>query len=301
MFDLLIQNVSVLMPDFSVKEGKNIYVKDSRIVKIADAAADDAKEAKEVISGRGKLVMPGLIDGHTHTCQQLLRGRTANEYPMVWTRILVPFESNLTPEDCYYSAKLACLEMIKSGTTAFAESGSTHMGDVAEAVKESGMRAAIARSTMDIGGAIPDSMKISAEKNMQLTQDLYEKYQGAGEGRLDIWFAIRQVMTCSPELIREILRENNVEQEEITWFVVHQANCRILESVAKHLGEPSWKFPMNLQHYGNTSSASIPILLDEMNRQGKLKKGDRILIAGFGAGLTWSGNILDWEKKERRQ
>ena len=120
MFDLLIQNVSVLMPDFSVKEGQNIYVKDSRIVKIADAAADDAKEAKEVISGRGKLVMPGLIDGHTHTCQQLLRGRTANEYPMVWTRILVPFESNLTPEDCYYSAKLACLEMIKSGTTAFA-------------------------------------------------------------------------------------------------------------------------------------------------------------------------------------
>ena len=103
-------------------------------------------------------------------------------------------------------------------------------------------------------------------------------------------FAVRKV----PELIREILRENNVEQEEITWFVVHQANCRILESVARHLGEPSRKFPMNLQHYGNTSSASIPILLDEMNRQGKLKKGDKVLIAGFGAGLTWSGNILDW-------
>ena len=58
MFDLLIQNVSVLMPDFSVKEGQNIYVKDSRIVKIADAAADDAGEAKEVISGSGKLVTP---------------------------------------------------------------------------------------------------------------------------------------------------------------------------------------------------------------------------------------------------
>lgn len=103
-------------------------------------------------------------------------------------------------------------------------------------------------------------------------------------------FAVRKV----PELIREILRKNNVEQEEITWFVVHQANCRILESVARHLGEPSRKFPMNLQYYGNTSSASIPILLDEMNRQGKLRKGDKVLIAGFGAGLTWSGNILDW-------
>ena len=107
-------------------------------------------------------------------------------------------------------------------------------------------------------------------------------------------FAVRKV----PELIREILRKNDVLQEEIRWFVVHQANSRILESVAKHLGEPFWKFPMNLQYYGNTSSASIPILLDEMNRQGKLQKGDKILIAGFGAGLTWSGNILDWGIQE---
>lgn len=104
-------------------------------------------------------------------------------------------------------------------------------------------------------------------------------------------FAVRRV----PELIREVLQKNGMEQGEITWFVVHQANCRILEAVARHLGEPVWKFPMNLQYYGNTSSASIPILLDEINRQGKLKKGDKILLAGFGAGLTWSGNILEWE------
>ncbi len=103
-------------------------------------------------------------------------------------------------------------------------------------------------------------------------------------------FAVRKV----PELIREVLRKNEVKQEEIDWFVVHQANCRILEAVARHIGEPSWKFPMNLQNYGNTSSASIPLLLDEINRQGKLKKGDKILLAGFGAGLTWSGNILEW-------
>ena len=52
---------------------------------------------------------------------------------------------------------------------------------------------------------------------------------------------------------------------------------------------------MNLQEYGNTSSASIPILLDEQNRSGKLKKGDRIVLAGFGAGLSWGASILDWE------
>ena len=138
MYDLIIKNCSVMMPDFSIKKEQDILIQDSFIVKITDT--DDGYESKEVLNGKNKLVMPGLVDGHTHTCQQLLRGRTANEYPMVWTRILVPYESSLTPEDCYWSAKLACLEMIKSGTTAFAESGSTHMGDVANAVIESGMR-----------------------------------------------------------------------------------------------------------------------------------------------------------------
>lgn len=101
-----------------------------------------------VVDGRGKLLMPGMVDGHTHTCQQLLRGRVSDEYPMIWTRFLVPFESNLKPEDTRISGQLACLEMIKSGTTAFADSGGVHMDQVAEAVIESGMRAAIAKSTM---------------------------------------------------------------------------------------------------------------------------------------------------------
>lgn len=104
-------------------------------------------------------------------------------------------------------------------------------------------------------------------------------------------FAVRKV----PELIEEILQKNDLEQEEISWFVLHQANSRILEAVARHIGEPAWKFPMNLQYYGNTSSASIPILLDEMNRQGKCKKGEKILMAGFGAGLTWGGTVFEWD------
>lgn len=231
MYDIYVSNASVLMPDFSVKQHQDVLVRDGLIDGIVETGK--VHEAKEVIDGRGKLVMPGLIDGHTHTCQQLLRGRTANEYPMVWTRILVPFESNLTPEDCYYSAKLACLEMIKSGTTAFAESGSTYMEDVAEAVVESGMRAAIARSTMDMGGAIPDSMKESLEENIRYTEDLYQKYQGAGDGRIDIWFAIRQVMTCSPELAREIGKEAR----------------RLNTGIHAHLCEHKDEVSFCLQHY----------------------------------------------------
>ncbi len=146
--------------------------------------------------------MPGFVDAHTHTCQQLLRGRLADEYPMIWTRFLVPFESTLTPDDVYWSAKLACLEMIRSGTTSFADSGGVHMHRAADAVIESGMRAAIARSTMDMGGEICSAMKESAEDAIARTEELYRNYHGAGDGRVEIWFALRQVMTCSPELVR---------------------------------------------------------------------------------------------------
>ena len=84
--------------------------------------------------------------------------------------------------------------------------------------------------------------------------------------------------------------------EEIDYFILHQANKRIVEAVAKRLDVSIDKFPMNLQEYGNTSSASIPILLDEMSRGGRLKKGQKIILAGFGAGLSWGATILEWNK-----
>ena len=201
-YDILIKNCQVLNPDMTVSSTCSVGIKDSWIKKIGptdELMADSS--ASEIIDGKGKLVMPGMVDGHTHTCQQLLRGRVADEYPMVWTRFLVPFESNLQPEDSYISGLLACLEMIKSGTTAFADSGGVHMDRVADAVIESGMRAAIAKSTMDMGNAITGAMKETANEAIENTKKLYQKYQGAGDGRVDIWFAIRQVMTCSRELI----------------------------------------------------------------------------------------------------
>lgn len=76
--------------------------------------------------------------------------------------------------------------------------------------------------------------------------------------------------------------------------MLHQANKRIVEGVAKRLKVDIEKCPMNLQEYGNTSSASIPILLDEMNRKQMMKKGLKIVIAGFGAGLSWGASLLEW-------
>ena len=163
--DILIRSCQVLNPDMSISGTCSVAIDHTMIVKIGPAEEMDREyDAKELLDGRGKLLMPGLVDGHTHTCQQLLRGRVSDEYPMVWTRFLVPFESNLKPEDSYISGQLACVEMIKSGTTSFADSGGVHMERVADAVVESGMRAAIAKSTMDMGNAITGAMKETARE-----------------------------------------------------------------------------------------------------------------------------------------
>lgn len=110
------------------------------------------------------------------------------------------------------------------------------------------------------------------------------------DGREVFRFAVKKV----PEVIHELLDTSGIKLEQVDYFLLHQANRRIVESVAKRLDVNIEKFPMNVQEYGNTSSASIPLLLDEMNRRSRLKPGQRIVLAGFGAGLSWGAAVLKW-------
>lgn len=170
-FDLLIQNCHVLLPDFTILPSAAVGIKDGRIALIEAEPADAGSyDAKEILDGDGKLAMPGFVDGHTHAAQQLLRGSVVDELPMVWTRILVPFESNLTPEDVYKGALLFCLENLKAGTTTFADAGGPYMDMVARAAVETGIRGVITRSTMDSGVDIPDGMKESTNDAIRGTE-----------------------------------------------------------------------------------------------------------------------------------
>lgn len=117
-----------------------------------------------------------------------------------------------------------------------------------------------------------------------------EEYFVQMDGQAVFKFAIKKV----PEAIREVLDKNELHPEDIDLYILHQANKRIIETVAKRLGEDVEKFPMNVQEYGNTSSASIPILLDELSRNGILKHGQKLVLAGFGAGLTWGASVIEW-------
>ena len=111
----------------------------------------------------------------------------------------------------------------------------------------------------------------------------------AMDGREIYKFAVRQV----PAVIDEILEKAEKSVEEIDLLILHQANRRIVEAIAKRLMQPIGKFPMDMMQNGNMSSASIPVLLDELKQEGKLQPGMKIIVAGFGAGLTWGGMYLE--------
>jgi 3-oxoacyl-[acyl-carrier-protein] synthase-3 len=110
------------------------------------------------------------------------------------------------------------------------------------------------------------------------------------DGQAVYKFAVK----VNTNLIKELLERSNLAIDDISYIIPHQANIRILQAAAKRLKIPIEKFYFNLMEYANTSSASIPIALNEVYEKGLLKRGDNILFTGFGAGLTYGGTIVKW-------
>jgi len=101
-------------------------------------------------------------------------------------------------------------------------------------------------------------------------------------------------VTAIVRTVQKSLEEAGLSKDDIRFFIPHQANIRIINSAAKKMGFTEDQVKINLERYGNTSSASIPLVLDELNQAGEIKRGDIIVTAGFGAGLTWGSAILRW-------
>lgn len=112
----------------------------------------------------------------------------------------------------------------------------------------------------------------------------------AMEGREVFKFAVK----IQGEATERVLAKCGMTTADVDMIVPHQANMRIIESAVKRLGLPEDKFFVNLDKYGNTSGASIPLALDEAIQAGKIKKGDTVVTVGFGAGLTWAAGAMKW-------
>lgn len=108
------------------------------------------------------------------------------------------------------------------------------------------------------------------------------------EGRVVYKHAVRDMLQAS----ESIMQKNGLTVDTINWFVPHQANLRIIEAVGNRLQIPPKKVLVNIEHYGNTSAASIPLCIDEYKH--KIKKGDKVLLTAFGAGFTWGAMYLIW-------
>jgi 3-oxoacyl-[acyl-carrier-protein] synthase-3 len=101
-------------------------------------------------------------------------------------------------------------------------------------------------------------------------------------------------VSASPEDVQSVLETAGLQPQEIKYFLLHQANLRIIEAVRTRLHQDKEKFPHNLDRLGNTSSASIPILLDSLNKEGKLNNGDLLVMSAFGAGLVNGACVIQW-------
>jgi len=158
---------------------------------------------------------------------------------------------------------------------------------VVEKTEEGGMLGFVQHSDGKRGGVL--SCETRALENAFVSVPMESPYVQM-DGREVFAFAVRQV----PMGIMEALEMAGKKVEDVDLFVLHQANKRIIEGISKRLNVPLEKFPMNLDRVGNMSSAAIPTLLDELNRQGALKKGMTLVLSGFGAGLTWGASVLEW-------
>lgn len=126
-------------------------------------------------------------------------------------------------------------------------------------------------------------------RNFLTPKDLEENFLVMDGGEV-FKFSVSTV----PNSVKKLLSESSIPSDKIKYYVLHQANYRILEALARRMKEDMSKFPMSMDKYGNTSSASVPIMLDELNKEGKLNSGDYLVLSGFGGGLTWASLVLTW-------
>lgn len=139
----------------------------------------------------------------------------------------------------------------------------------------------------------PDSSKIWQKRTLMPTPYITKQEEDVPlqmRGKEVFKFAVG----ASTTEVEALLKEIGMSKSDVRFYMVHQANLRIIDAIKKYLDEPDEKFPVNIQDHGNSSSASCAILLDECNRKGMFKPGDILVFSAFGAGLLSAAAVLEW-------
>ncbi|ERT66307.1 MAG: amidohydrolase [Cetobacterium somerae] len=223
MKQILIKNAYVV----SMNEKREIYnngsilIENDLIKAIGKVDEKSIIDTAEIIDAKGKIVLPGLINTHVHLSQQLGRGIADDVDLLTWLRERVwPYESNFDYESSLISSTACCVEMIKSGVTTFLEAGGQYVEAMAEAVKNTGIRAALSKSVMDEGIGLPTNWIKTADEEIQVQKELFDKYNNTADGRIKIWFGLRTIFNNSDDLI---IKTKKIADELNTGIHMHIA------------------------------------------------------------------------------
>jgi 5-methylthioadenosine/S-adenosylhomocysteine deaminase len=243
--DIVIQGCDAVTLDAAgtVLRDATIAITGGRIAWIGPAGGRLPK-AETVLDGRGRIALPGMIDAHVHTGQQLLRGklaeisRTRQLRMPPWKNYYIPFESLLEPEDVHLSGLVAYTNMIMSGTTCFAEAGGPHPDEMARAALDVGIRGFVALSTVDrntafAGATVPGSMMMTTDQALERNVSLVKRWRQQGQGRVGAHLALRQIIVCTPELTKQMSA------------AAHELDCKI----HTHLAEGTYEVDYALENF----------------------------------------------------
>ncbi|MGH9785138.1 MAG: amidohydrolase family protein, partial [Terriglobia bacterium] len=186
-----------------------LAIESDRIVAVGktDDLAPIHGSAARVISARGKVVLPGLIDSHIHTAFQLSRGLAdeVSAAKFLFER-MYPYEGLLTEEESHWSAKLCILELLRNGVTTFIDAGNYHPQQTACAAGEAGVRCVIAKSNLDIPkspfGALPQTFLETTDECLARSKEVVQKWNGAYQGRIRAWFQFRGIPNSTDRLVQ---------------------------------------------------------------------------------------------------
>ncbi|AGC47568.1 N-ethylammeline chlorohydrolase [Myxococcus stipitatus DSM 14675] len=212
----------------------DVLIQDGRIAKVGRGLKP--RGTRRVVDVTGKMVLPGLIHGHLHACQTLFRGRADSRELLDWLRECIwPFEASHDAASMRASADLTFAELIRSGATAALDMGSVHHYDaVFESARDSGFRLVGGKAMMDTGVGVPAGLLESTAESLAESLALLERWHGTHEGRLRYAFAPRFVLTCTPELLREVVR---LSRERGVRIHTHASeNSKETEAVRQYTG-----------------------------------------------------------------
>lgn len=228
----LLYNGTIVTMDSESRVYRNgAVLVDDDVIRLIGQSDDILKQCKghrhvNYIDLKGRLLLPGLINTHVHTSLHFERNLACDVDLGTWlTDRGLPMEANMTEEDSYLSALACGIELIHSGVTCFAEAGGQHVPGMVRAVEELGMRGCLSQANLDNPGGVagikvPESLVHTTDECIQSQTELHSKFNGTADGRVRIWFGIRQITGVTPELLT---RTRDAAKELQTGVAMHVA------------------------------------------------------------------------------